>query len=71
MNRDHLLTLSGAKRLAESRGYSTEERDGRLYFSRLGEEVGSTLISTYQPEGGEPEIARHAVDSITDKPRSV
>lgn len=61
-NRTHLLTLSGAKALAKTRGYETEERDGRLYFSRHGVETGSTLIDTYQPE---PEIARHAFENIT------
>lgn len=53
----HMLTLSGAKAIAKSRGYETQERGGRLYLLRNGVEVGSTLISTYQPEGGELEIS--------------
>lgn len=61
MKLTYVKTLSEAKKCAESKGYRTEERNGRLYFYKGGVEVGSTLIDTYTPE---PTISKNAESLI-------
>lgn len=62
----YVLTLSQAKARAEQLGYTTEERDGRLYYYKNGIETGSTLIDSYTPE---PSVSEHATKRITDNPQ--
>ena len=59
----YVKTLSQAKAHAERIGYTTKERDGRLYYYKNGVEIGSTLIDTYTPE---PSVSTHAVTLITN-----
>ena len=61
MKLTYIKTLTQAKEYAAKNGYETEERDGRLYLYKNGEEIGSTLIDGYTPE---PSISAHAINVI-------
>lgn len=64
----YVLTLSQAKARAERLGYTTQERDGRLYYYKNGKETGSTLIDSYTPE---PSVSEHAAKIITQHKATV
>jgi hypothetical protein len=64
MKLSYIKTLSQAKAHAERLGYTTEERDGRLFYYKNGKETGSTLIDGFTPE---PTVSEHAVARIIEE----
>jgi len=60
----YVLTLKQSKIRAQLRGYETKEKDGRLYYYKNGEEVGSTLIDSM---AAEPVVSYHASNVIMDE----